>query len=72
MSEGPKLQGRVRVRVSGSVTLENLNKIVAQVGGMAGCTHCGLLGVDLILSGDPVEAQHLSKLPGVQSVGFGE
>jgi hypothetical protein len=72
MSEGSKLRGRVHVRVSGNITLENLNRIVAQVGGLAGCTHCGILGIDLILSGDPVESQQLSKLQGVQSVSFGQ
>lgn len=73
MSAGSKLQGSVHIRVSGNITLENLNRIVAQVGGLAGCTHCGLGGIDLRLSGDPVESQQtLSKLQGVQSVSFGQ
>jgi hypothetical protein len=66
-----KLQGSAHVRVQGRVTLENLNKIVEQIVNMAGCPHCGLQGIDLRLSGDPVEAEQILKIPGVNSVGFG-
>lgn len=66
------LRGRISIHMGEKVTLENLNAVVAQIAGMAGCTHCGLLGIDLRLTGDPVEAQQLAKLPGVNSVIYGE
>jgi hypothetical protein len=65
------LQGPVHVRVSQTVTLENLQSIVAHIAGMTGCRTCGLLGVDLRLSGDPAELQQVAKLAGVQTVTFG-
>ena len=65
------LQGPVHVRVSNNVTLENLQSIVAHIAGMTGCRTCGLLGVDLRLSGDPADLQQVAKLPGVQGVTFG-
>ena len=71
MSE-PKVQGIVRVRLHQNVTLENLQQIIAHVGGLAGCQRCGIMGIDLRLSGDPVESQQIAKLPGVNSVTFGE
>lgn len=73
MAEQSKLQGTVHVRVNGNVTLEHLNQIVATIGGLAGCRTCGIMGIDLRLTGDPVETQQqLAKLPGVQSVTFGQ
>ena len=70
--KGAGLKGVISVRLTEKVTLDNLNAIVARVAGISGCTHCGLLGIDLRLTGDPVEASQLKGLPGVQSVGFGE
>jgi hypothetical protein len=61
----------INIRVSENVTLENLSSIIGRIGGLYGCPACGLLGVDLRLTGDPVEAQQIQKLPGVQSVSFG-
>jgi hypothetical protein len=66
------LQGKVQIHVSQNVTLENLQAILAQISGMTGCRTCGILGVDLQLTGDPVELQQIAKLPGVQTVSFGE
>jgi len=66
------LQGKVQIHVSQDVTLENLQAIIARIVGMTGCPHCGILGIDLQLTGDPVELQQLAKLPGVQTVAFGE
>jgi hypothetical protein len=66
------LQGKVQIHVSQNVTLENLQAILAQIAGMTGCRTCGILGVDLQLTGDPVELQQIAKLPGVQTVSFGE
>ena len=71
-ARGVGLKGVISVRVNEKVTLDNLNAIVARVAGISGCTHCGLLGIDLRLTGDPVEASLLKGLPGVLSVGFGE
>jgi microsomal dipeptidase-like Zn-dependent dipeptidase len=64
------LKGTVNVRVNENVTLENLHNIVNHIVGMTGCRACGLLGVDLILGGDPAELQQVAKLPGVQSTSF--
>ena len=66
------LQGKVQIHVSQNVTLENLQSIIAQISGMTGCRTCGILGVDLQLTGDPVELEQISKIPGVQSVSLGE
>jgi hypothetical protein len=68
----PTLTGKVQIHVSQSVTLDNLQAIIAQIAGLTGCRACGILGVDLQLTGDPVELQQIAKLPGVQSVTFGE
>lgn len=66
-----KFQGSAHVRVDGLITLDNLTKIVEQIVNLAGCPHCGLLGIDLRLSGDPVEVGQLTKIPGVNSVAIG-
>ena len=65
------LQGPVHVRVSQNVTLDNLQAIVAHIAGMTGCRTCGLMGVDLRLTGDPADLQQVAKLTGVQTVTFG-
>lgn len=62
----------VKIRVSEKVTLENLHSMIDRIVGICGCRTCGLGGVDLHLTGDPVEFQEIAKLPGVQSVAFGE
>lgn len=66
-----ELRGSVHIKVAENVSLEHLQGMIVKVVGMTGCRTCGIMGVDLRLSGDPVEAQDLSKLPGVKSVGFG-
>jgi len=71
MAEGSNLQGSVHIRVTENVTLEHLQGIVAQIAGLCGCRTCGIMGVDLRLSGDPVEAQQIARLPGVKSASFG-
>jgi len=67
----PELTGNVHIHVAENVTLENLHTIVDRIVSLSGCRTCGLLGVDLHLSGDPVEAQEITKLPGVNSASFG-
>jgi hypothetical protein len=62
----------VKVRVSEKVTLENLHTLLDRIVGISGCRACGLLGVDLHLTGDPVEWQEIKKLTGFQSVNLGE
>jgi len=69
MSEN--LRGTVHVRVQEKISLEQLQSLVAKIAGMSGCLHCGLLGVDLRLSGDPVEATQIATLPGVKNVSVG-
>jgi hypothetical protein len=70
---GPtNLRGIVHVKVSENVSLEHLQGIVSSIVGLTGCRTCGILGIDLRLSGDPVESQQIANLPGVKSVSFGE
>ena len=66
------LRGSVHVRVAKNVTLPTLTSLLEHIGGLAGCRTCGLLGVDLRITGDPVEGVQVPQLPGVKSVGFGE
>jgi hypothetical protein len=71
MPEGLKLQGPVHITVRENISLEQLHSILGTIAGMSGCRTCGILGIDLRLTGEPVEANQIAKLPGVQSVGFG-
>jgi hypothetical protein len=71
MADQPKLQGIVHIKVTENVTLDNLHQLITHIAGMTGCRPCGIMGVDLRLSGDPAELQQLSKLAGVKSVNFG-
>jgi hypothetical protein len=64
------VKGTINIRVNENVTLENLQGILARVVGLTGCRTCGLLGVDLVLGGDPVELQEITKIPGVASASF--
>jgi hypothetical protein len=66
------LRGTVHVKVAENVTLENLHAIVAKIAGMSGCRPCGIMGIDIRLTGDPAEAQELGKLSGVKSLSFTE
>jgi hypothetical protein len=65
------LRGTVHIRVAEKVTLDHLHSIIDQISNLSGCRACGLLGIDLRLVGDPVEAGEIVKLPGVKSVSFG-
>ncbi len=58
----------VNVRLADNANLETIQKIVATIGGRFGCQTCGLAGVDLRLSGDPVELREFSQLSGVKHV----
>ena len=71
MAEQGHFRGSVHITVADNVSLEHLQSIVARIAGMAGCRTCGIMGVDLRLSGDPVEAQEITKVAGVKSVSFG-
>jgi hypothetical protein len=71
MSEGSKLRGSVHVTVRENISLEQLHGIIETIAGLSGCRACGILGIDLRLTGDPVEASQLTKLQGVRSVSFG-
>ncbi len=67
-----QFRGSVHIQVTENVTLENLQALLTHITGMTGCRTCGLLGVDLRLTGDPVEAKQIASLPGVKAVSFGE
>ena len=71
ISSTSTIRGPIHVRVSEKVTLESLHEVVAQIAKLSGCLQCGLIGIDLRLSGDPVELGALNKIHGVNSVGFG-
>jgi len=64
----PSVKPTVTVRVASTVSPESLSKIIQSIGGRYGCQTCGILGVDVRLSADPVEFQDIAKIPGVQSV----
>ena len=66
-ARAPHAPTSLQVRVNQKVTLETLNTLVARIAGRTGCTTCGLLGVDLRITGDPVEADQF-QLPGITSV----
>ena len=59
----------VKVALKQNVTLDQLPKIVAGIGGRYGCRTCGLMGIDLQLAGDPGDFKEISSLEGVKSVG---
>ena len=63
-------QSRINVQLKENVSLDQLQNIVAQVVGHTGCPRCGLLGVDLRLSGDPVEFGQIRQIPGVGGISF--
>ena len=66
----PELTGNVHIHVTENVSLENLHAIVDRIVSVSGCRTCGLIGIDLRLSGDPVAVQEIAKLPGVKSASF--
>jgi hypothetical protein len=70
MAEQSKLQGALSIRVKEDVSLEQLHGVIDQIARINGCTTCGLLGIDLRLSGEPVELEKIAKLPGVKSANF--
>ena len=65
------LRGTVRINVVEKVTLDHLHSLIDEISRLSGCHACGLLGIDLRLIGDPIEAWQITKLPGVKSVSFG-
>ncbi|MDE3195712.1 MAG: hypothetical protein KGN84_05175 [Acidobacteriota bacterium] len=68
-----KLHGRatIGVKLAPNTNLEQIQKVIAEIGRLNGCLPCGLLGIDVRLTGDPVELGALAHLPGVQGVQFG-
>lgn len=58
----------INVHLRESVDVDVISKIVATIGNYYGCRACGLLGIDLRLTGDPVEFKELANLPGVRSI----
>ena len=72
MAEKSSLRGSVHVSVDENVSLEHLQSIISHIVGMSGCRTCGIMGIDLRLTGDPAESNQIASLPGVKSVSFGE
>ena len=70
MAEQSKLQGVLNITVKQDVSLEQLHGLIDQIAGMSGCRTCGIMGVDLRLSGEPVELEQIRKLPGVRDARF--
>ena len=62
---------KISVRVAHDVTVDQLKQLITVIGGRTGCRTCGLGGVTLELSGDPLERKELLNLPGVNSVTIG-
>jgi hypothetical protein len=58
----------VRVNLQSDVNVESLNEIISTITGRYGCRTCGLMGIDLYLSGDPGDLSQIQGLSGVQSV----
>ena len=58
---------KIDVRLSPEANLETIASVISTIGGRYGCRTCGLMGIDVHLSGGPVEDQELSKVPGVLS-----
>jgi hypothetical protein len=44
------------------VSLEKLHGLIDDLTDMRGCRTCGIMGVDVRLSGGPVEVEQISKL----------
>jgi hypothetical protein len=61
----------VSVVVDSEVNLDQVGELVGRIGGLVGCRTCGLIGIDLrITGGDPAELKQLglAELAGVRSV----
>jgi hypothetical protein len=56
----------VKVALKENVTLDQLNTIIAGIGGRYGCRTCGLMGVDLQLAGDPGDFTEIAGFEGVK------
>ena len=69
-ARAPFATTKIHLQVNEKVTLDTLNTLLGRITTMVGCTHCGLLGVDLRLTGDPVEAKQF-QMPGVTSAKIG-
>ena len=70
MAEQSKQQGVLNITVKQGVSLEELHGLIDQIADTSGCQACGLMGVDLRLSGEPVELEQIRKLPGVRDASF--
>ena len=58
----------VQVNLKENVTVEALSQIISTIGGRYGCRTCGLMGIDLHLTGDAGDPYELAKVAGVKSV----
>lgn len=60
----------VKVTLKENVDLASITNIISGIGGRYGCRTCGLMGIDLHLSGDPGDLPEIASLPGVKSASF--
>ncbi len=58
----------VTVHVQPKVNVEALSHIITTIGGRYGCRTCGLMGIDLHLTGDEGDPYELAKVTGVKPV----
>jgi hypothetical protein len=56
----------VNVHVQPKVTVEALTHIISTIGGKYGCRTCGLMGVDLHLTGDAGDPYELANVEGIK------
>ena len=64
---GASARKKIEVRLTPEANLKTLTDVISTIGGRYGCRTCGLAGIDLELSGQPVEDEELSKVSGVRS-----
>jgi hypothetical protein len=65
----PSASSKIHITVNQKVTLDTLNALMGRISNLTGCLACGLLGIDLRITGDPVEAKQF-QMPGVISARF--
>jgi hypothetical protein len=57
----------VNVHLQPKVTVEAISNIISTIGGRYGCRTCGLMGVDLHLTGDAGDPYELANVAGIKN-----
>jgi hypothetical protein len=57
----------VNVHLQPKVTVEAISNIISTIGGRYGCRTCGLMGIDLHLTGDTGDPYELASVEGVKN-----